>query len=130
MGITCDPECAAWAKAFDDCVCTDKVRVVRTSNSIFQIFLGSPAFEHVAETPMHVQDLVSFTLGILSVVFFANCFLPQIALNFHNRSSEGLSMGMILVWSLGDICNLTGVLLTGAVSVRSHPRSAVSTAYC
>lgn len=31
MGVTCDPECAEWAKAFDDCVCTDKVRVVRTA---------------------------------------------------------------------------------------------------
>lgn len=74
---------------------------------------------------MHVQDLVSFTLGILSVIFFANCFAPQITLNFLNGSSEGLSVGMILFWSLGDICNLTGVLLTGAVSVCSQPRSSV-----
>ena len=63
---------------------------------------------------------MSFTLGILSVVFFANCFLPQIILNFVNGSSEGLSVGMILVWSLGDLCNIIGVLLTGAVSLREE----------
>ena len=66
-----------------------------------------------------MQDLVSFLFGILSVLFFANCFLPQIILNFVNGSSEGLSVGMILVWSLGDLCNLIGVCLTGAVST-SH----------
>ncbi|KAL0044223.1 hypothetical protein WJX82_005024 [Trebouxia sp. C0006] len=84
MGVTCDPDCAQWATAFDDCVCTHK-------------------------------DLASFSLGILSVIFFANCFLPQIVLNFVNGSSEGLSVGMILVWSLGDLCNLLGVCLTGAM---------------
>lgn len=60
---------------------------------------------------------MSLTLGILSVIFFAICFLPQIILNFVNGSSEGLSVGMILVWSLGDLCNIIGVLLTGAVSL-------------
>ena len=24
MGVTCDPDCAQWATAFDDCVCTTK----------------------------------------------------------------------------------------------------------
>ena len=24
MGVTCDPDCAQWATAFDDCVCTNK----------------------------------------------------------------------------------------------------------
>lgn len=75
--------------------------------------------------PPHMQDLVSFALGILSVVFFANCFLPQIILNFVSGSSEGLSVGMILVWSLGDLCNIIGVLLTGAVSLLwNHANSA------
>ena len=67
-----------------------------------------------------LQDLLSFILGILSIVFFANCFLPQIILNFVNGSSDGLSVGMILVWSLGDMCNLIGVCLTGAVSMTSY----------
>lgn len=75
----------------------------------------------VLETPSHMQDLMSFSLGILSVVFFANCFLPQIILNFVSGSSEGLSVGMILVWSLGDLCNIIGVLLTGAVSMPLDP---------
>ena len=77
-----------------------------------------------------MQDLVSFTLGILSVVFFANCFLPQIILNFVNGSSEGLSVGMILVWSLGDLCNIIGVLLTGAVSVHWQSCSLCDTRVC
>lgn len=67
-----------------------------------------------------LQDLLSFILGISSISFFANCFLPQIILNFVNGSSDGLSVGMILVWSLGDMCNLIGVCLTGAVSMTSY----------
>lgn len=44
------------------------------------------------------------------------CCLPQIIINFVNGSSEGLSLSMILIWTVGDVCNLTGVFLTKAVS--------------
>ena len=45
------------------------------------------------------------------------CCLPQIIINFINGSSDGLSLGMILIWTLGDGCNIAGVFLTKAVSL-------------
>lgn len=119
MGVTCAPECAKWAETFDDCVCTNKVHLILGRISRYRD-TRSTSVDNVAETLLHMQDLVSFTLGILSVVFFANCFLPQIILNLVNGSSEGLSVGMIWVWSLGDLCNIIGVLYTGAVSMRAE----------
>ena len=62
------------------------------------------------------KDLSSFVLGLVSVFCMGICCLPQIIINFMNGSSEGLSLGMILIWSVGDVCNLTGVFLTKAVS--------------
>ena len=61
-------------------------------------------------------DLTSFILGLASVVFMGVCCLPQIIMNFINGSSDGLSLGMIMIWTAGDACNLAGVFLTKAVS--------------
>ncbi len=65
------------------------------------------------------SDLISFIAGLASVVFMGICFLPQIVINLKNGSSEGLSFIMVLVWSVGDACNIAGVFLTKAVS--PHP---------
>ncbi len=63
------------------------------------------------------QDLTSFILGLASVVSMGVCCLPQIIINFINGSSDGLSLGMIMIWMVGDGCNLAGVFLTKAVSI-------------
>lgn len=68
------------------------------------------------------KDLSSFVLGLISVFCMGICCLPQIIINFMNGSSEGLSLGMILIWSVGDVCNLTGVFLTKAVSCLTKPK--------
>lgn len=85
MGVTCDPECATWAKSFGDCICS-------------------------------TNDLVSFIFGLASIVFMGLCCLPQLLTNFINGSSEGLSFGLVAIWSVGDACNLAGVFLSKAVS--------------
>ena len=68
------------------------------------------------------RDLSSFVLGLLSVCCMGICCLPQIIINFVNGSSEGLSLSMILIWTVGDVCNLAGVFLTKAVSGWSEIR--------
>lgn len=62
-------------------------------------------------------DLTSFILGLASVVFMGICCLPQIIINFINGSSDGLSLWMIIIWCVGDVCNLAGVFLTKAVRI-------------
>lgn len=65
-------------------------------------------------------DLASFILGLASVVFMGICCLPQIIINFINGSSDGLSLGMILIWTLGDGCNIAGVFLTKALPTQVY----------
>ncbi|KAL3134873.1 hypothetical protein ABBQ32_007839 [Trebouxia sp. C0010 RCD-2024] len=66
------------------------------------------------------RDLSSFVLGLLSVCCMGICCLPQIIINFVNGSSEGLSLSMILIWTVGDVCNLTGVFLTKALPTQVY----------
>ncbi|KAL0045646.1 hypothetical protein WJX82_000560 [Trebouxia sp. C0006] len=48
------------------------------------------------------------------------CCLPQIIINFINGSSDGLSLGMIMIWMVGDGCNLAGVFLTKALPTQVY----------
>ncbi|XP_047453139.1 solute carrier family 66 member 2 [Mugil cephalus] len=43
------------------------------------------------------------TLGSLAVVFEAMLGLPQLLQNFHNRSTRGMSVKMVLLWTAGDV---------------------------
>ena len=40
-------------------------------------------------------------------------YSPQIIENYQLQSGEGLSVGFILIWLVGDLCNLSGAILAG-----------------
>jgi hypothetical protein len=40
-------------------------------------------------------------------------YSPQILENYRLKSGEGLSVGFVFVWLLGDIFNLAGALMAG-----------------
>ncbi|XP_057693335.1 solute carrier family 66 member 2 [Corythoichthys intestinalis] len=42
-------------------------------------------------------------LGSLAVLFEAMLGLPQLLQNFHNRSTKGMSVKMVLLWMAGDV---------------------------
>ncbi|KAL6107139.1 uncharacterized protein ACO6RY_10831 [Pungitius sinensis] len=42
------------------------------------------------------------TLGSAAVMFEAMLGLPQLLQNFHNRSTKGMSVKMVLLWTAGD----------------------------
>ncbi|XP_077423644.1 solute carrier family 66 member 2 [Vanacampus margaritifer] len=42
-------------------------------------------------------------LGSLAVMFEAMLGLPQLLQNFHNRSTKGMSVKMVLLWTAGDV---------------------------
>ncbi|XP_026220539.1 solute carrier family 66 member 2 isoform X1 [Anabas testudineus] len=46
-------------------------------------------------------------LGSLAVMFEAMLGLPQLLQNFHNRSTKGMSVKMVLLWTAGDIFKTT-----------------------
>ena len=62
MHLNCDPGCAEWAKAFDDCVCSNKV-ILSPENS-FQ--LVAAYFTHI------VADI--YLLAGRSVIHFRHSF--------------------------------------------------------
>ncbi|XP_036962105.1 solute carrier family 66 member 2 [Acanthopagrus latus] len=47
------------------------------------------------------------TLGSLAVLFEAMLGLPQLLQNFHNRSTKGMSVKMVLLWTVGDVFKTT-----------------------
>ncbi|KAG7521514.1 hypothetical protein JOB18_000431 [Solea senegalensis] len=54
------------------------------------------------DSPVFVE-----TLGSLAVMFEAMLGLPQLLQNFHNRSTKGMSVKMVLLWTAGDIFKTT-----------------------
>ncbi|XP_042268758.1 solute carrier family 66 member 2 isoform X1 [Thunnus maccoyii] len=51
------------------------------------------------------------TLGSLAVMFEAMLGLPQLLQNFHNRSTKGMSVKMVLLWTAGDVFKTTYFLM-------------------
>ncbi|KAI3746844.1 hypothetical protein L6452_09286 [Arctium lappa] len=52
------------------------------------------------------KDWISLILGIISVVSWGVAEVPQIITNFKEKSSEGLAIGFLMTWILGDILNV------------------------
>uniref|UniRef100_A0A3P9H1E0 Solute carrier family 66 member 2 n=1 Tax=Oryzias latipes TaxID=8090 RepID=A0A3P9H1E0_ORYLA len=47
------------------------------------------------------------TLGLLAVTFEAMLGMPQLLQNFNNRSTKGMSVKMVLLWTAGDVFKTT-----------------------
>ncbi|RPD73861.1 PQ-loop-domain-containing protein [Lentinus tigrinus ALCF2SS1-7] len=58
------------------------------------------------------QELSNF-LGWVSIACWLVVYSPQIVENYQLQSGEGLSVGFILIWLVGDLCNLSGAIMAG-----------------
>ncbi len=54
-----------------------------------------------------------FTLYLINLVHRLVVYSPQIIENYQLQSGEGLSVSFVLIWLVGDLCNLSGALLAG-----------------
>ncbi|CAM6117924.1 unnamed protein product [Calypogeia fissa] len=54
------------------------------------------------------RDLISFILGITSIICWAVAEIPQILLNWRSGNVEGVSLAFIFTWMIGDLFNLLG----------------------
>lgn len=54
----------------------------------------------------------SWLFGYISLVCWLGAQLPQILTNYRNGSVDGLSLGLVLNWFLGDFTNFVGCVLT------------------
>ncbi|KAI8854569.1 PQ loop repeat-domain-containing protein [Chytridium lagenaria] len=71
-------------------------------------FIGT-WFGDCVRTP---AEIASFTSGLLSLLCYIVALFPQMWMNYKRKSVEGLSAGLIFIWAFGDMCNLTGAILT------------------
>ncbi|KAJ8335519.1 hypothetical protein SKAU_G00388610 [Synaphobranchus kaupii] len=53
------------------------------------------------------SELFVEALGSLAVLFEAMLGLPQLLQNFQNRSTRGMSVKMVLLWTVGDVFKTT-----------------------
>lgn len=56
------------------------------------------------------QDL-SYTLGIISVVFYSIVYFPQLRLIYKSKNSDDLSILMLILWSQADVLSLVGLIV-------------------
>ncbi|KAI0755179.1 PQ-loop-domain-containing protein [Daedaleopsis nitida] len=58
------------------------------------------------------QELSNF-LGWISIACWLVVYSPQIVENYQLQSGEGLSVSFVVIWLVGDLCNLSGAIIAG-----------------
>ncbi|KAI0052709.1 PQ-loop-domain-containing protein [Auriscalpium vulgare] len=62
---------------------------------------------------MSTSDALSGILGWISIATWVVVYSPQIYENWRLKSGEGLSVPFVVIWLLGDLCNLVGASMAG-----------------
>ncbi|POS71282.1 hypothetical protein DHEL01_v210327 [Diaporthe helianthi] len=77
-----------------------------------------------ATTTSDTGESLSGIFGCISLVAWICLLLPQLVTNYKAQSADGLSMGFLFIWLLGDITNLAGALATNlapsAIAIGSY----------
>ncbi|KAJ9657566.1 hypothetical protein H2198_004212 [Neophaeococcomyces mojaviensis] len=66
-------------------------------------------------THLTPNEVLSGILGSVSLACWIFLLLPQLVENYRNQSAEAISLAFVIVWFLGDICNLFGALWASLV---------------
>ena len=56
------------------------------------------------------HEALSGILGSISLACWLFLLLPQLIENYRNGSAEAISLAFMLIWFVGDVCNLVGAL--------------------
>jgi len=59
------------------------------------------------------EEGLSSALGWVSIACWIVVYSPQILENYQLKSGEGLSVFFVVIWLLGDLCNLAGAVMAG-----------------
>ncbi|OHE95873.1 hypothetical protein CORC01_08870 [Colletotrichum orchidophilum] len=73
--------------------------------------LAVTAFAALSSTPK-VEEVLSGIFGSISLTAWICLLLPQLLTNYKSQSADGLSMGFLIIWLIGDVTNLMGALFT------------------
>ncbi|WYZ45589.1 hypothetical protein EsH8_VIII_000905 [Colletotrichum jinshuiense] len=74
-------------------------------------FAVTAAYAALSQTPK-VEDALSGIFGSISLTAWICLLLPQLLTNYKSQSADGLSMGFLIIWLIGDVTNLLGALFT------------------
>jgi uncharacterized protein with PQ loop repeat len=58
-----------------------------------------------------VSDELSYSLSIISLLFYSIIYIPQFFVIYKAKSSSGISLLMILLWTQADILSLIGTIV-------------------
>ncbi|KAI5123115.1 hypothetical protein M0805_001471 [Coniferiporia weirii] len=59
------------------------------------------------------NEALGNALGWVSIACWIIVYSPQVIENYQLKSGEGLSVLFVVIWLLGDLCNLMGALMAG-----------------
>ncbi|TFL05151.1 PQ loop repeat-domain-containing protein [Pterulicium gracile] len=62
------------------------------------------------------SESLTSILGWVSIACWVVVYSPQIYENYSLKSGEGLSVAFVIVWLIGDLCNLVGAVLADLLS--------------
>ncbi|EPQ61926.1 Bgt-3435 [Blumeria graminis f. sp. tritici] len=65
---------------------------------------------NISSTPeiLTTQEALSGIFGSISLATWIFLLVPQLVLNYRTSSADGISLGFLAVWLIGDIANLSG----------------------
>jgi uncharacterized protein with PQ loop repeat len=58
-----------------------------------------------------VSDGLSYSLSIISLLFYSIIYIPQFFVIYKSKSSSGISLLMLLLWTQADILSLIGTIV-------------------
>jgi hypothetical protein len=66
------------------------------------------------------KDIVSFSIGLLSIAIWIPAQVPQIVMNFRRGRVEAIHPLFLINWALGDTTNLAGCILSGQLATQLY----------
>ncbi|CAD6501677.1 BgTH12-01927 [Blumeria graminis f. sp. triticale] len=72
---------------------------------------------NISSTPeiLTTQEALSGIFGSISLATWIFLLVPQLVLNYRTSSADGISLGFLAVWLIGDIANLSGAVWASLV---------------
>ncbi|MFH4982236.1 hypothetical protein AB6A40_008945 [Gnathostoma spinigerum] len=72
-------------------------------------------FGDCVDTPL---KWCGWVVGMASNVVFAIVIIPQVVENYKLKQCKGISLFFLIIWGIGDLCNIIGCFLADQLSVQ------------
>jgi uncharacterized protein with PQ loop repeat len=61
------------------------------------------------------QEFLAYSLSSISIIFYTIVFIPQLRIIYKTKSSGGISIWSVLIWTQADYLNLFGCILSNLI---------------